>query len=683
MKQMRKILIKGDKSPPQTAAAEPAKHRFAQSIGYPQVKLLWLGIIACLLTFFFLLQLVVYQLELATIAAPAHSGQHANLVRLNQVRIDGAKESLKNHPPGQYKNGSRSSETYVFYSVRDADASRAVDSGSGAGHYLRAVADVRTVPNTGAQSKNDQFFWYGATLAALLAVMSIAWYGIRERKRHDVALLESESRYRVFFESNPLPLWVYDLDSLRFLDVNDIACARYGYTREEFRAMTIRDIRPVEDIAALEQRVASARGTVVGSGPWRHLRKNGSVIMVEINSHNLFIHGQRARVVCPLDVTDRVHAEDEVRRMTLQLEHEVKLRTDELARSLALQQSLFDSAPQLFWLADPDGSVTFVNLKWSEKIGIAANDWKGDGWSKLLHPDDCERVSQAWLDATSTKTVFDIEYRFLHRDGYFHPYHVTARKVFDVAGAPICWVGICSDITESRRREDELQFANRELEAFSASVSHDLRAPLRMIDGYSKRLQIEATDRLDEQGRHFLARIRKAAADMSELIDDLLSLSQLAKANMTVRSISLSALAHEVVAEFRQQEPHRAMEIVIQDGMGAYGDAHLLRIVLVNLIGNAIKFSSNREVSRIEVGESNRTGGSATYFVRDNGAGFDPTYSSKMFGVFQRLHSATEFPGTGIGLATVQRIIQRHGGSVSALGAVNEGATIYFTLPSV
>ena len=680
---MRKIRIHGAKSSPRTSAAGRAKQRNAQSIGYPQVKLLWLGLIGCLPALFFLLWLVVYQLESATLAAKAHSEHDAELVSLKQMRFEGAKQPLKNYPPEQIKSGSLLSETHALYSVRATNASLAADRRSGTGHYLRAVAVVRTVPITTAPSKSDHFFWYGAALAAaLFAVLLIAWYGIRERRRHVVALVASEARYRLFFESNPLPLWVYDLETLRFLDVNDIACACYGYTREEFRAMTIRDIRPAEDIAALEQRVTRARGTVVGSGPWRHLRKDGTVIMAEINSHDLITHGHRARVVCPLDVTDRVHAEDEVRRMNLQLEHKVKLRTEELARSLALQQSLFDSAPQLFWLADPDGSITFVNRTWSEKIGIAADDWKGDGWSKLLHPDDRERVSQAWLDATSTKTVFEIEYRFLHRDGHFHPYHVTARKVFDKAGEPICWVGISNDVTDSRRREDELQFANKELEAFSASVSHDLRAPLRMIDGFSGRLQIESADHLDEQGRHYLARIRKGAADMSELIDDLLSLSQLARANMTMRNIALSALAHEVVAELRQQEPHRVMKIVIQDGMRAYGDAHLLRIVLVNLIGNAVKFSGNREVSRIEVGESTRTGESVTYFVRDNGAGFDPAYASKMFGVFQRLHSATEFPGTGIGLATVQRIIQRHSGSVSALGAVNQGATIYFTLPS-
>ena len=503
---------------------------------------------------------------------------------------------------------------------------------------------------------------------------------VSERVRAEHAVKASEERYRLLFESNPMPLWVYDLGTLQFLDVNDVACARYGYSREEFMAMTACDIRPPDDIAAFKQRIPHDGETRLNFGPWRHQRKDGSVIMVEINSHGVTMHGRPARFVCPIDVTEKLFAQEENQRMNLLLESRVETRTEQLARSLALQQSLFDNVPQIVWLADLNGAITFANRVWAEKIGIVANDWKDDGWSQALHPEDFERVTREWQKAAPVKDIFEIEYRLLHRDSGYHDYQVDARRAFAQTGEPICWVGICSDVTVSRRREEALRFANQELEAFSYSVSHDLRAPLSTIDGFSERMQIEFADRLDTQGRHYLDRIRAGTANMNKLIDDLLGLSQVSRSDMAMGKVDISLLVRRVFEELRQIAPDHPVEIVIKENMTARGDAHLLRVLFVNLIGNALKFSGKRELSRIEVGET--TGGAkiSTFFVRDNGAGFDPAYSSKMFGVFQRLHSANEFPGTGIGLATVQRIVRRHGGHISAQGALDKGATIHFSL---
>jgi PAS domain S-box-containing protein len=535
-------------------------------------------------------------------------------------------------------------------------------------------------------TKDGVPFWLELDITPI--VDETGWYthwvaierDVTERKRTTAALITSEDRYRQLFRSNPLPLLVYDPDTLQFLDVNDVACARYGYSRQEFLAMNLRDIRPPEDVVALERRLPESGMTTLGSGPWRHLRKDGTVMMVEINNHEVRLNGSSARLVCPIDVTDKVFAQEEIRRMNLLLERKVEERTEELSRSLALQQSLFDNVPQIVWLADLTGAVTFANRIWSEKIGIVPDDWKGDGWSRALHADDLDRVVQAWHAAAPAKHVFEIEFRFLHREEGYHHYQVHARKVLDRNGEPICWVGICSDVSHGRRREEALQFANKELEAFSASVSHDLRAPLRTIAGFSERLELDCGDQLDEQGRHCVARIRAGAANMSELIDDLLSLSKVTRADMAMGSVDLSALARRVFDDLRQGEPFHPAEIVIRENMRVRGDAGLLRILFVNLIGNALKFSGRRDVIRIEVGETPGGGEIATYFVRDNGAGFDPAYAAKIFGVFQRLHSAKEFPGTGIGLATVQRIVHRHGGRVRAEGAVDRGATIYFSL---
>ncbi len=236
-------------------------------------------------------------------------------------------------------------------------------------------------------------------------------------------------------------------------------------------------------------------------------------------------------------------------------------------------------------------------------------------------------------------------------------------------------------------RTGQLQDANRELEAFSYSVSHDLRAPLRSIDGFSQALLEDYGHQLDGEGREFLQRVRRASQRMAQLIDDLLKLSRVTRGEMVREPVDLSRLACSVVEELRQEDPGRRVEVAIQPGVRAEGDGRLLRVVLENLFGNAWKFTSRCEQGRIEFGTAGHAAldpgqaGRTVYFVRDNGAGFDPAYAGKLFGVFQRLHPATEFPGTGIGLATVQRIIHRHRGRIWAEGAVNEGATFYFTLP--
>ena len=224
-----------------------------------------------------------------------------------------------------------------------------------------------------------------------------------------------------------------------------------------------------------------------------------------------------------------------------------------------------------------------------------------------------------------------------------------------------------------------LEASNKELDAFSYSVSHDLRAPLRSIDGFSQVLQEEFEGRLSADGEDALRRIRGATQRMGQLIDDLLKLSTVTRAELRRERVDLSEMARSVGLEFSQRKPKRQVEVRIADGAVVEADPRLLRIVIENLMDNAFKFTSKRADARIEFG-TREDDGRAVYFVRDNGVGFDMAYVGKLFGAFQRLHSAVEFPGTGIGLATVQRIIHRHGGSVRAVGAPGEGATFSFTL---
>jgi signal transduction histidine kinase/HAMP domain-containing protein len=225
-----------------------------------------------------------------------------------------------------------------------------------------------------------------------------------------------------------------------------------------------------------------------------------------------------------------------------------------------------------------------------------------------------------------------------------------------------------------------LEAANKELEAFSYSTSHDLRAPLRSIDGFSQVLLEDYGDRLDTQGQEYLGRIRMATQRMAELIDALLELSRVTRAELSRTPLDLTAMARTITDEFCHREPARAVDLVLAEGLTTSGDQPLLRVALENLLGNAWKFTAHKTQARIEIGSLRQPDGVLVYFVRDNGAGFDMQYVHKLFGAFQRLHRVGEFPGTGIGLATVQRIIHRHGGRIWAESIVDHGSTFYFTL---
>ena len=228
-------------------------------------------------------------------------------------------------------------------------------------------------------------------------------------------------------------------------------------------------------------------------------------------------------------------------------------------------------------------------------------------------------------------------------------------------------------------RTIELEAANKELQAFSYSVSHDLRAPLRSIDGFSQALLEDYADKLDAQGQDDLRRVRNATQRMGQLIDDMLELSRVTRSEINRQTVDLSVLAQTIATELQNSEPQREVEFTVMEGLTASCDPRLLHIALENLLRNAWKFTAKHPKARIEFGFS-QSNGKPAYFVRDDGAGFDMAYAAKLFGAFQRLHAMTEFKGTGIGLATVQRIIRRHGGQVWAEGKVEQGATFYFTL---
>jgi signal transduction histidine kinase len=231
-----------------------------------------------------------------------------------------------------------------------------------------------------------------------------------------------------------------------------------------------------------------------------------------------------------------------------------------------------------------------------------------------------------------------------------------------------------------RQRTSQLEAANKDLEAFSYSIAHDLRAPLGAIDGFSECLERTATGDLSDQGRHYLNRIRAGVRQMQDLTEGLLALASLSRASLRNKAVDLAPLASGVLSACREQSPARLADIQVAPSLPAFGDPRLLAQVIENLVGNAWKFTARRPRARIEVGSMPGPGGCTVYFVRDNGAGFDPAYAAKLFEPFQRLHTQDEFEGTGIGLAIVHKVVTRHGGRIWAESSPDEGASFYFTL---
>ncbi|MGZ3836976.1 MAG: PAS domain S-box protein [Flavisolibacter sp.] len=386
--------------------------------------------------------------------------------------------------------------------------------------------------------------------AGLVGVVSVI-HNIDERKKTEEALKDSEQRFRHLFEFAPYPMWVYDIDTLNFLEVNQPAINHYGYSREEFLQKTIKDIRSFVDHQKLIADIKNRSNKVQSSSEWRHQLRNGNLIDVEITSHLLHFRGRKACLVIAKDITEQKKAQAKIQELNGDLQNNI----------------------------------------------------------------------------------------------------------------------------------NQLKISNQELESFSYSVSHDLRAPLRGLNGYSTMLEEDYGKILDEEGRRLLGKIQQNAHKMGILIDDLLAFSRLGRKEIQRQTINSQELLNQVLMELNNSDTHR-FELNVQRLHDAAADLSLLRQVWYNLISNAIKYSSKTLHPRIEVG-STLSEKEVMFYIKDNGTGFNMKYADKLFGVFQRLHSRTDFEGTGIGLAIVHRIITKHGGRVWAEAVENEGATFYFTLPLI
>lgn len=564
--------------------------------------------------------------------------------------------------------------------VRPRQGPVAIVTSPGAGGYLarRLLPVAIAVPAIlgGLRLWGERAGLYGLETGVLLmAVMTIllvsglvwgtAWAIERADRKRQAAENEVQhrsDRIRDLYDHAPCGYHSLDENGL-FVEINETELDWLGYERAE----VVGRMRFV-DVMTPSSREVFARSfpRFKESGEIRDLefelvRKDGSTLPVSLSATAVYDESG-----------------DYVRSRSTMFDISARRALEEAQRHLA---AIVDSSADAIISKSLDGTILSWNGGAEILYGYTAGEMVGKPISLLAPPDRPDEVAALMERIRSGERVQHFETMRMAKDGREVPVSLTISPIADAAGRVIGASAIAHDITVRKRAERAVQELNRELEAFSYSVSHDLRAPLRAVVGFSQALMEDHGERLDEDGRRLVERIVAGGRRMGRLIDDLLSFSRLSRAQLRRQPVDLSALAREVERGLREAEPGREAKIMVAEGLSAQGDPALLRVVLENLIGNAWKFTAKNERARIEIGVAPAFNGDRpTFFVRDDGAGFDMEYADKLFAPFQRLHPTDEFDGTGIGLATVHRIIQRHGGRIWAEGAVGKGATFHFTL---
>jgi PAS domain S-box-containing protein len=505
-------------------------------------------------------------------------------------------------------------------------------------------------------------------------------YDITERKLAEVRLRESETRFRTFVDHAADAFFLHG-EGGTILDVNRQACESLGYSRQELMGMTPFDFDAHNTPSFIDQMAARlAAGEVVGFDTW-HRRKDGSVFPVEVRTRPLRQGEHNLAVSFARDITER------------------KQMIEALAAQEREFRTLAENSPDNIARYDVNCRTIYVNPTLEKTLGLSASNMLGPtpAEAALINESAEYHEKVAQVLETGKEAEIDLVLPDEGEGVRFNNIRFVAERGTDGAITGVLAIG--RDVTERKQAEKEIQqmnrelenrvvertfqleAANKELEAFAYSVSHDLRAPLRHIDGFLELLQKRNTGALDERSQHYMDTISDAAKRMGELIDDLLAFSRMGRCEMAKKPVDLGILVQEVIREYEPETQDRLVHWHIADLPTVTGDLAMLRAALANLVANALKFTRQRQAAEIEIGCLPNQNAETIVFVRDNGAGFDMAYANKLFGVFQRLHRVDEFEGSGIGLANVRRIINRHGGRTWAEGKVNQGATFYFSLP--
>jgi PAS domain S-box-containing protein len=622
-------------------------------------------------------------------------------------------------------------------------------------------------------------------------------------------LEESERKYKPLFDNNPSPMWVFDIETNQFVDVNNAAVISYGYTREEFLGMTIFDVRPDEDKEKLSDHLSSGeKGYDLGEH-WRHLRKDGAIIDVQVFAHSVNYNGKKCRLIQAIDITERKKSEREL----LESEERYRIVTEKATDAIYIRtedEYIFMNQSGL----DLFGFSSFNDLKKLKPSRFLHSDFEYKTYSDMLKSAEKSphtrteekffRIDDSEIDVEVIRIPFIYENRpviqVIARDitekkkyekeileksfelekrnkelrclyqltkitsddntiweddlseivklippAFQFPERAYAKirvnecisesgilaednvglksNIFlrnEICGEVIVGYtgmdisnlssflkeeeelldGIAGHIADTIEKKEalkdiyelneeleqrvfkrtlELEAVNKELESFSYSVSHDLRAPIRAIDGFAKILHSEYSGLFDDEGKRLIGKINDNASRMGNLVDDLLSFARLTQQSLNEEKIDIEKIVNESFSEIKDFYPDQEINFVVHKLPPAIADRKMIKQVWINLISNALKFSSKKDKSEIIIGFENMNGKSC-YYIKDNGVGFNMEYKDKLFGIFQRLHSSNEFEGTGIGLALCYKIITRHGGNLDVEAMLNEGAKFYFSL---
>jgi len=536
------------------------------------------------------------------------------------------------------------------------------------------------------RAKDGSVYWVDTTIVPFLRENGkprqyvVIRADITELKRSEESLRRSQEELKSLVEQAPVSIAMFDRQ-MRYLVTSSRWIAEYGRGHERLTGLSHYEIYPDLPGAWKEAHRRGLAGEIVKKDEDRWTDADGSERWLRWAIHPWRDPSDEivGIIIYAEDITERKQAE---------------VRSQESERRF---RTMANSISQLAWIAHANGFIFWYNDRWYEYTGTTPKQMEGWGWQSVHDPQVLPKVLEQWKKAIAAEQPFEMEFPLRGADGCFRRFLTRALPLKDASGRVEQWFGTNTDVDELKHAEDEIKQLNadleqrvakrtceleaavKELEAFSYTVSHDLRAPLRAVNGFAEIVLDEYGPKLPEDGQRLLERINNGGKRMGQLIDDLLTFSRLGRKTLELRPVDMERLVREVLEELNPAADDRKIDIKTGKIPNCQGDPALIKQVWANLLSNALKYTRDRRPAVMEVGYE-QSEGKTVYFVRDNGVGFDMRYSNKLFGVFQRLHRAEEFEGTGVGLAIVQRIVQRHGGRVWAESELNHGATFYFTV---